>query len=538
MVDRTPTSMMSDEAFAELTLRYLESDLSETEGRVLNDALLANTEKREHFVTICTHAGVMHESLNHELSDRILPEPSAMPAVAGRIGNEAGQVASSGLGPFARAAMLALSTGLIGLVAGFAWLQTHPADPGQDAPYHAELTDQAGAHWAYGDRGIGAALSSEPLKLQSGFAEIRFGSGAAVILEGPAEFRTLGANRGELLSGRATATVPKGAEGFTVETPFAKVVDLGTAFGVSVEPSVGAEIHVFTGRVVVEPAAGGAARHLAANSAVRCVAGSKDLTEIAADAGRFVRRLHRRFDLSDVVAGGDGFMNKRHRGINPATGDVSTQSFIDSVSGAGVYRPVAWHAYIDGVFIPDGGDGPVALDSAGHAYWNFPDTEGASHGPVWSGGKFFARLDRLRAVRTTLGGVDYGTDDRSVIGMHANKGITFDLDAIRLANPAWSITRFHAVAGNTETAQAIDADAATKNPPAADVWVFVDGRERFSQTKIRAEHGAFEIDVPITDQNRFLTLVATDSGNRLAHDWIIFGDPSLDMQPRVSNTPR
>jgi hypothetical protein len=37
--------------------------------------------------------------------------------------------------------------------------------------------------------------------------------------------------------------------------------------------------------------------------------------------------------------------------------------------------------------------------------------------------------------------------------------------------------------------------------------------------------------VPIGDNDRFLTLVATDGGNGYQQDHIIFGDPQLELLP-------
>jgi hypothetical protein len=39
----------------------------------------------------------------------------------------------------------------------------------------------------------------------------------------------------------------------------------------------------------------------------------------------------------------------------------------------------------------------------------------------------------------------------------------------------------------------------------------------------------FRILIPLAENNRFLTLVATDGGNGVSHDWIIFGDARLEL---------
>jgi len=42
---------------------------------------------------------------------------------------------------------------------------------------------------------------------------------------------------------------------------------------------------------------------------------------------------------------------------------------------------------------------------------------------------------------------EYNSTGHGMIAMHANQGITFDLDAIRRANPGWKLLRFRGMAG-------------------------------------------------------------------------------------------
>ena len=65
----------------------------------------------------------------------------------------------------------------------------------------------------------------------------------------------------------------------------------------------------------------------------------------------------------------------------------------------------------------------------------------------------------------------------------------------------------------------------------ADVWVLVDGQVRFRRREINGCYGAFPVVFPIGEKDRFLTLVATDGGNGLEWDWIVFGDPRLELLP-------
>lgn len=96
----------------------------------------------------------------------------------------------------------------------------------------------------------GVALTEgQRLTLQSGLIEIAFDDGVTAILEAPAVFEVRRADGGFLQVGRLAANVPPRARGFRIETPLARVVDLGTEFGVSVAADGTTESHVFVGRV-------------------------------------------------------------------------------------------------------------------------------------------------------------------------------------------------------------------------------------------------------------------------------------------------
>ena len=91
------------------------------------------------------------------------------------------------------------------------------------------------------------------------------------------------------------------------------------------------------------------------------------------------------------------------------------------------------------------------------------------------------------------------------------------------ANPGCRVLQFRAVVGNVETASQNGADVL------ADVWVLVDGKERFKRREINRWNGAMPIALPLGGQDRFLTLAATDGGNGVSGDWIVFGDPRLEL---------
>ncbi|MCE9557161.1 MAG: FecR family protein, partial [Planctomycetes bacterium] len=97
----------------------------------------------------------------------------------------------------------------------------------------AQLTRTANAQWADSAPGRGEViLSGRTLQLTAGFAEIKFHSGARVVLEGPASLTLESANAGRLATGKLVARVPKQAHGFTIHTAAETIVDRGTEFGV------------------------------------------------------------------------------------------------------------------------------------------------------------------------------------------------------------------------------------------------------------------------------------------------------------------
>ena len=76
--------------------------------------------------------------------------------------------------------------------------------------------------------------AGEKIELAEGLAQIKFADGTEVIVQGPAHFEVLTASTGFLKRGKLTARVPERAQGFAVETPTGRVVDLGTEFGLEV----------------------------------------------------------------------------------------------------------------------------------------------------------------------------------------------------------------------------------------------------------------------------------------------------------------
>lgn len=553
--------------------------------------LRADRESRNRYVEYCwMHVSLRlqlrargaarraHEQIVLESAE----SPTAVPtAVFGTALHSAGGYFSSGWPVAYLVATLLLG---VGLLVGYITQVPQPSLVANKTPATAEqrsvpqpqttfvgrVTGTVDCQWADESTAAfnGAHVSlGRKYDLASGLMEITYDSGARVVLQGPCAYEVTTPAGGFLAVGKMVARVEKRGEGlanpksqipnqqipnprslvpnpsFAVRTPSAAITDLGTEFGVEVEESGRTSSHVFQGSIevraiAVDQRSPAAARVLHEDeSAVVESDGSggsnaNRVTVLAtAEKTKFVRKLPKTtlktLDLVDVVAGGDGYSSRRNAGIDPTDGRATgTSPKLDEefkLSGDGKYHRVQGLPLVDGVFIPDGRSDAVQTDSAGHTFAGFGATANRTAGYFWAGGTIPTAVDHPRTVNTRLGNVDYASAGHGLLFLHANKGITFDLDAVRRANPGSNVVRFRSTAGNTET---VSAEGLAVS---ADVWVLVDGQRRFQRRDIDGAAGEFSIVVPLRGGDRFLTLAATDGGNDIGNDWILFGDPRLEL---------
>ncbi len=97
----------------------------------------------------------------------------------------------------------------------------------------------------------GSHVPAGKLELVEGLATILFDSGAEISLEAPATLEILDEMNARLVSGTLVADVPPSAIGFTIDTKDAKVVDLGTRFGLSTDDDGKYLVQVLEGLVEV-----------------------------------------------------------------------------------------------------------------------------------------------------------------------------------------------------------------------------------------------------------------------------------------------
>ncbi len=111
------------------------------------------------------------------------------------------------------------------------------------------------ARWAKGHQIVsGQRVPDEGVDLLEGLVEVRMQSGALVVVHGPARLHFPSPRQIRLAHGNIVVRVPHTITGFTVKTKSAKIVDLGTEFGVLAKPGRPTLAEVFAGHVAVRSA--------------------------------------------------------------------------------------------------------------------------------------------------------------------------------------------------------------------------------------------------------------------------------------------
>ncbi|MCA9066022.1 MAG: DUF1553 domain-containing protein, partial [Planctomycetaceae bacterium] len=244
----------------------------------------------------------------------------------------------------------------------------------------------------------------------------------------------------------------------------------------------------------------------------------KQLTEQLADTSSQIARLAvQGVSLADIVSGGDGHgTGSVGTGIDLRTGqrtseklgyhrDITTnrlQKLQSEQPPDDADRLVKW------VFVADGRS-PVLVDDQQEVQ-GVPATSGhfwdvIRHGPLNS------------QVSTTIAGTDYATAGHSILGLHANGGITFDLARIRRAGMSGPM-RLTGVAGFGSGSGGAGTNA--------DFSVFVDTELRLQKLRMGKDESMI-LDIAIPAEARTLTLIATDGGDGIGHDLMFIGDAQL-----------
>ena len=96
---------------------------------------------------------------------------------------------------------------------------------------------------------IGDDLFAEKLVLTEGSVLIKYENGAEIKLEAPVSYELKSLSYAKIDYGDLAARIPQAAQGFTVDSPRASVVDLGTEFSMKVDKNGETHVFVFEGEV-------------------------------------------------------------------------------------------------------------------------------------------------------------------------------------------------------------------------------------------------------------------------------------------------
>ena len=407
----------------------------------------------------------------------------------------------------------------------------------------ATVTDKIGAKWKSSseklENGDILLTNQAPYGLEKGFVKIKYHNGVDILIEGPAEFQVLTEDRIGLKYGKVYSVVSKEGTGFSVYTDNAKVVDLGTEFGVLADSNGDTSIHVIKGKTVLiagnesdtvslEIKTGRAKQVFANNQAIAEIPCMDEMFAREINSSNdFVWRGQNYLSLADIVGGGDVFgSGKKDYGLDIATGQM--QYFIETASmyeKTNKYIIAKNSKYIDGVFVPNGGAEKSVITSTGILFNDFSVTSGETWGGVFNG--CFHISNNVRKHNFTIDGKEYGyRPGQSVICMHSNKGITFDLDAIRNDINGLLLEDFSTEVVVSETSRLyVRGEYSNK----IDFYVIIDGMQRFNKTDIVPDAGQIKVNVPLQASDRFLTLVVTESDDTASFDWCFLKEPKLGL---------
>lgn len=406
----------------------------------------------------------------------------------------------------------------------------------------AMLTETQQARWATakGEMEPGHYLERDfEYYLQSGLAKVRFEYGAELILEGPVIFSCNSKEQLYLRQGKAYAIVPSLATGFTIETPSSRVIDLGTEFGVEVEPNGSSNVQVFKGHTSLISGRRGRILKsfmMGEQEAKHVDSITGHVKNIAFNRQAFVRRADsatdfvwngRPISLADVVGGGNGFGTGTFgHGINPANGKSVTDVMnkLDEKNHK-PFSPVPQNPFVDCVFLPGKNENKSRITTAGHildSAYNIGKS-GLNINIINAGyepGEYLQ--NKWHKINVKINNVPYAIPERPVFYVHANAGITFDLNAIRKSIPGLEISELKALIAPPDK---------NRREVHMNIYVLLDNLPVLIKENYSEEDHPISLSQPVPQNSQFLTFMVTKGTDYGTWDWCLFAESQLVLNP-------
>ncbi len=238
----------------ELCSKACDGRLTDAEARGLDAMLSESSEARVVYLRHMNLHSTLHAYLVPAEVDSAPAEERAS-AVVPRI--PPGNVTALRPQPRPRVNPVLLAVAALAMFGAFFvainWLWDLLPTPSGPGPALATLTQSHDAQWAAGMKRpeLGEPIGRERLRLVRGRARIDFNRGSQIILGGKADLEILSENSARLHAGKLVAQVPSAATGFRIETASFDIIDLGTAFGVSLVEGGDVEVSVLEGVVEI-----------------------------------------------------------------------------------------------------------------------------------------------------------------------------------------------------------------------------------------------------------------------------------------------
>ncbi len=235
--------MKPDSQLIELVQRYVDGEASQADMDELDRHLRKSAETRSWFLEWMNLDSALGATFAYWEED----EGSLTLRVEHNVTDAVNQNARLGESSYVYA-ILATAASLIILASAIWWLSQPPRP---DQPIVAKLVALQDARWTSSDTNplkIGDALSvDQQLKLSTGSAQIKYSSGASVMLYGPTTFKIESENSGFLPQGRLSVdSTGSRSQGFNVRTPNANIFDQGAKYYTSTNEDGQSHIEVAT----------------------------------------------------------------------------------------------------------------------------------------------------------------------------------------------------------------------------------------------------------------------------------------------------
>ncbi len=254
-----------------------------------------------------------------------------------------------------------------------------------------------------------------------------------------------------------------------------------------------------------------------AESARLASARAKTQTRLRQVTSELAKLTGEGLDLADMIGGGNGLgTGTKGAGLHIGNGSVvkGGLGYHKDIKANRLQKP-EWGSVnapklVQWLFVPDG-RGEVNV-TARTPVKGVP----ASSAHTWD----TVRNGPLAAqVSTSIDGTDFAKGGHSMLGLHANGAVTFDLKEIRKAT-GYGRMRLTAMLGFGANKQAAKS--------VADFTVYIGGDQKFQRLKMRKDESA-RIDLSIPVEAPTLTLVATDGGDGISNDLLFLGDAKLTL---------